>query len=211
MKFYFNNSRENPRSVKGMTMVEMMVTLALFTIVTLGLIYSHVFGMRYDYLVCGKLGASDQSRVALAKLQNEIRAAQGYDIGGGSLTNFTDDADGTPQQGNGLKLWLSTSSSSFIQYYLATNAISGAELRRKETGISGYTVVAESLTNYVSTPIFQAEDYTNQVQTSSNARYLIHTTLQFFQYKYPKTTVGPGNYYDYYKLEFKTAPRVFNN
>jgi hypothetical protein len=196
-------------SLCAFTITEMMITFTIFTFVTLGLIYVHIFGLQYDAMVGRKLGASDQSRMGFAKILNEIRSAKAYSVGDGTYTNFVTDGDGIPQMGNGLKLWLTSNTNSYIEYYLFTNTATGSrELRRIQTGISGYDVTAEYLTNYFSIPIFQAENYTNQVQTSINFKYLIHVTLQFCQYKYPQTIVGPGGYYDYYKIEFMATPRA---
>jgi flagellar basal body-associated protein FliL len=197
------------RRVRAMTIVELMVTMGIFTFVMLGLIYSHIFGLRYNQVVGSKLGASDQSRMAFGHLEREIRAAKSYQIGTGTLTTFTADTNGVNQIGSALKLYLTTSTNSFIQYYLDT---ASRELRRVETGFSGYDVTAQYLTNtsaYVTnSSIFAAEDFAGNVVTTNNYKYLIHVTLQFYQYQYPKTTVGSGSYYDYYKLEFKAAPRA---
>jgi FlaG/FlaF family flagellin (archaellin) len=196
------------RRVRAMTLVEMMVTMVIFTFVMLGLIYSHIFGLRYNNIVGSKLGASDQSRMAFGHLEREIRAAKSYQIGTGTLNSFTADTNGVNQVGSALKLRL-TASTNYIQYYLDS---ASSELRRVETGFSGYAVTAQYLTNnsaYVTNgSIFAAEDFAGNVVTTNNYKYLIHVTLQFSQYKYPKTIVGPGSYYDYYKLEFKATPRA---
>ena len=66
-------------------------------------------------------------------------------------------------------------------------------------------MVAEELTNNMS---FQAEDYRGVVQTGGTGlwRNCIRVILEFAQYQYPLTQVGPGFMYDYYKVEFKVSP-----
>lgn len=57
------------------TLVELMISMSIFSIATLGLISLHLFGQRHDQLVLSKLGASDQSRRAFDRLTEDIRAA----------------------------------------------------------------------------------------------------------------------------------------
>jgi len=195
----------------ALTLIELMVTMVIFTLVVLALISVHLFGMKYDSTVGSALGASDQSRMSLGLLLSEIRKSKNYNIGYLTGTNFTGDAAGVPQQGNTLKLfWTQNGDTNhYVQYTLDA---ASTELRRSESGFSGYDVVAQYLTNTTvfgaNSNLFVSEDISGAVQTTVNAKWLVHVTLQFYQYKYPKTLVGPGRYYDYYKMEFKAAPRA---
>jgi len=197
----------------ALTLIELMVTMVIFSLVVLALVSVHLFGMKYDSVVGSALGASDQSRMSLGQLLAEIRKANRYYIGYLVGTNFTGDAAGLAQQGNTLKLYWTQNGDTnhYAQYSLDTTS---SELRRTETGSSGYDVTAQYLTNTTqfgaNSNIFVAEDPSGAVQTTDNAKWVIHVTLQFYQYKYPKTLVGPGQYYDYYKMEFKAAPRAAN-
>ena len=192
------------RRSRAFTLVEMMVTMTIFTFVIMALIYSHIFGLRYDQIIGSKLGASDQSRLAFGKMAREIRAAKNYQIGTGTLAAFTPDENGTNQIGDALKLYPTTNAATYVVYYTDS---SSQELRRR-TNTTDYAVAAQYLTNYNNVKIFQSEDYLGNVQTTNNYKYLIHVTVQFWQYKYPKTTVGPGSFYDYYKMEYKAVPRA---
>jgi len=186
-----------------------MITMVIFSVTVLALIYVHIFGLRYDGVIGSQLGASDQSRMAFGHLLDDIRRAGLYKIGTLSGTNFTGDVAGAPQQGNTIRLWVYTNTTAFVQYSLDT---ASCELRRTETGVSGYDVTAQYLTNTASfgcnSNIFVAEDGAGNVNTTLNLKWVVHVTLQFYQYKYPKTTVGPGYYYDFYKLEFRASPRA---
>jgi hypothetical protein len=53
---------------------------------------------------------------------------------------------------------------------------------------------------------FRAEDYLGKVKTDLSYKYVIRVVMEFCQYQYPLTRVGPGYYYDYYKMEFKITP-----
>lgn len=204
------SARKSP-SQWALSLVELMVTMVIFTLVILALVYVNIFGMKFDSVVGSQLGASDQSRMALGKLLTEIRKSNRYNIGYLVGTNFTGDAAGTPQQGNTIKLYWTQNGDTnhYAQYSLDTGS---SELRRTETGAPGYDVTAQYLTNTTSfganSNIFVSEDVSGAVQTTVNSKWMVHVTLQFYQYQYPKTLVGPGQYYDYYKMEFKAAPRA---
>jgi type II secretory pathway pseudopilin PulG len=190
------------RQARAMTLVETMMTMAVFSLVAVGLIQFHLFGLTQDSLVQSKLGASDQARTALARLSSEIRSAKILRVGSGNGTNFTPIGYGTNQQGTALQICFTTDTNDYVRYFFDT---AQSELRRAEAGVAGSTLVAEYLTNSL---FFRAEDYLGNVLVDGSHSYTIRVMLQFYQYKYPLTTVGPGNYYDYYKLEFKATRRA---
>lgn len=185
-----------------MTLVEMMTTMAIFSMVVIGFISMQMFGMRQDQLVQSKLGASDQSRKLLEKMGWEIRSAKTWEIGNISGSSFVEIADGQPQRGTGLRIFLSSATNNYIQYHFNTTA---RTLLRSQAGVSGMTIVAQDLTNNMA---FQAEDYRGVVQTAGTGlwRNCIRVILEFAQYQYPLTQVGPGKLYDYYKMEYKISP-----
>jgi Tfp pilus assembly protein PilW len=187
---------------EAMTLVEVMVTMGIFSLVSLGLVQFHIMGLTQDRLVQSKLGASDQSRVALARLSSEIRSAKILRVGNGTAESFTPIGFGTNQQGGALQICFTTDTNDFVRYFFDTSA---NELRRMKSGVAGTTVVAQYLTNSM---FFRAEDHLGNVTTDGTHSYTIRTVLQFYQYRYPLTTVGPGNYYDYYKLEFRATRRA---
>lgn len=190
------------RRNRALTLVEMMTTMAIFSMVVLGFISLQMFGLRQDQLVESKLGASDQSRKLLEKMGWEIRSAKMWEVGNISGSSFVEIADGQPQRGTGIRIYLGMTTNSYIQYYFNTNA---RTLLRLQTGFAGTTTVATDLTNNMA---FQAEDYRGTVQTAGTGlwRNCIRVILEFSQYHYPLTQVGPNGLYDYYKLEYKVSP-----
>ena len=98
---------------QAFTLVELMLTMGIFSLATLGLITLHLFGQRQDQLVQSKLGASDQSRRAFDRLTEDIRAAKIWRIGNGEFSDFTAIPNGTAQQGNAVRLQLTTAPSNF--------------------------------------------------------------------------------------------------
>lgn len=192
-----------PRDRSGATLIEVMVTMGIFSMVVLGLVQFHLLGLKQDQLVQSKLGASDQSRASLSRMTGEIRSAKLLRVGHkGSDNGFAPIGYGTNQQGTALQMSFTTDTNSFIRYYYDANA---NELRRKQSGVNGHTVVASHLTN---TMFFRAEDHLGNVVVDGTHSYTIRVLLEFYQYQYPLTQVGPGNYYDYYKLEFKATRRA---
>ncbi len=204
------SGQPTPTSARtGFTLVELMVSMAIFSFATLGLISLHLFGQRYDELVQSKLGASDQSRRGFDKLTDDIRAAKIYEIGNGTAANdFTANANGTSQVGNAVRLQMTTDATKFIVYYFDTTA---HKLYRQHSGspLPAPTLIASGLTNVMANSMsFRAENYRGVTQTDRTHKGVISVLLEFAQYQYPLTQVGPGLRYDYYKLEFKATPHV---
>ncbi|MGC3960968.1 MAG: prepilin-type N-terminal cleavage/methylation domain-containing protein [Verrucomicrobiota bacterium] len=186
---------------KGMTLVEIMVAMSVFSFAMIGLIYTHIYGLKLDQLVQSKLGASDQSRRSYSELCNDIRTAKGWAIGNGTDTSFTPINSGSQQKGNALKLYPTTktnfviNTNIFIIYHFNPSA---GELWRRGND-SALQLVARDLTNNM---FFQAENYRGDIQITPTYRATIRTRLEFAQYQYPLTRVGNGCLYDYYKMEF---------
>lgn len=188
----------------GLTIPEMMISVTIFSLLTLGFIQAQIFGLRYDAAVQSKLGATDQSRIGLGRLASEIRSGKSFKVGAGEFASFTEAADGSAQQGTSLQIYPDTSTNTYIRYYLDTTS---KELRRMENGGTSFSVIAESLTNSV---IFTSEDFRGTVLTEVANNSVVGVLLQFYQFKYPLTAVGPGQYYDFYKLQFKVTRRAFD-
>jgi len=194
------NPRRAVLSERGaFTLVELMVTVAVFSLVVIGMVYAHLFALQEDELVNSKLGASDESRLAFNEMTAEIRSSKSWRVGTGSEDGFVPVPNGNDQVGNALQLHLTTDTNDYILYYFDTNA---GELCRAVSGVDGSRVVAQYLTNQMT---FRAEDYLGNLKTDLSYKYVIHLVMEH-QYQYPLTKVGPGYYYNYYKLEFKVTP-----
>ncbi len=197
------NYRSAIRRRHGLTLVETMVTVGLFSLGILALVYTQLFGMRQDKIIQSKLGASDEARKGFDKMALEIRSAKIWSIGNLSSTNisnFTPATDGMNQTGNCVQLSLTIDTNQYIRYLFSSNA-----LYRMHSGSSTYMQIARHLTNAL---YFQAELFDGSIQTNRSHKGVIHTILWFKQYEFPMTMVGPGYYYDYYKMEFRLTPHV---
>ena len=198
-------SRSNRRR-RALTIVEMLISMSIFGMVVAGFIALQIFGMRQSHLVESKLGASDQSRKLLERMGWEIRSAKQWEVGNVTSSSgaFVEVPDGQAQRGTAIRIFSSSDTNTYIQYYFNTNERS---LKRLKSGVTGTKYIATQLTNSMA---FQAENYRGVVQTNGTAlwRNCIRVILEFAQYQYPLTSVGPNCLYDYYKMEFKVTPHV---
>ena len=184
------------------TLVELMVTMALFIVVIGGVIFSHITGLKMYEITKAKLGANDQTRTALGLLMSEVRSAKTIDIGVLSGATFTEIADGSPQQGTALQILPTTSTNTYIRYYLDT---SDKKLKRTTSSVSTPDIIAENITNTV---VFTSEDYAGTVLTQSQNNRVLGVTLQFYQIQYPIVRIGAGQYYDFYQLKTRITRRA---
>lgn len=183
------------------TLAEFVVSVALFCFVLIGVLYSHLFGMRTYELAKSKLGANGSVRTVISRLTDEIRSAAAVQVGTGDLASFTVAGTDTPQQGNAIQIYPSEDTNRFIRYYLDPTQ---QRLRRITDGSVASTVVASAVTNEV---VFTAEDFTGQILTNHEDSRVIGFTLQFYQLQYPAVSIGPGSLYDYYQFSAKYARR----
>jgi hypothetical protein len=189
----------------------------------LGIIYALLAGMRYDQLVCSKLGASDKSRMSFDLLTSDIRAAKSWRIGNITSNNkdsFTGCGNATSQVGNAVTL--TNPAGSWVRYWFDTNA---CQLLRGLSGVATVQIIVQNLTNSgnASMPLsmsFHAEQRTNDsvvtsitdsdIQKDLQYKYVVATSMEFCQYQYPLTKVGPGYYYNYYCIQIKAASHCPN-
>jgi len=163
----FSHSHSNFSARKGhaFTLVELMVAMAVFSMVILGTVGAHIYGLKMFQFVRPRLGASDDARKALSTLMDEIRAADTVQVGNGSLTNFIARALGTLQEGPAL-LIQNTNNGTWIRYYYESKSNqltyhydgSTNQLMRTVDGLTATTVMTAPVT---STDVFTIRDYTD--------------------------------------------------
>jgi Tfp pilus assembly protein FimT len=201
-----NTSPKFRRTIRGLTIVEMMTTLAVFSLTMLAFIYAYIFGLRQDQLVQSKLGASDESRRSFERVARDIRCANSHAVGTYSGSTFAPIGNGTNQVGNALQIYLSATNNNNIIYYFDTNGGPvNCKLFRIHTGDTTPTCIASNLQNSTT---FTAEDYSGTVQQNMLDKDVIHFTLDFCEYQYPLTKVGATYYYNRYVLDFRATPHV---
>jgi prepilin-type N-terminal cleavage/methylation domain-containing protein len=201
MKNFFIKGRPGRRE-RALTLVEMMVSMAVFSLAVTGMVYTYLFTLSQDELTNSKLGASDQSRIGFDTLVNNMRTAKIWQVGNGNQSSFTPIPNGTAQIGNALQISLTTATNTYYLYYFNTN---NGQLYQCHSGVAGSTLLAQYLTNSM---YFLGEDYQGNVLTNITHKGVIHLMMQFCQYQYPLTRVGPGYYYDSYEMDFRVCSHV---
>jgi hypothetical protein len=101
-----------------------------------------------------------------------------------------------------LRLSLTTNTNTYWIYYFDTNA---CKLFRGHSGSTQTKCLSQHLTN---TMYFQAENYHGDNQTNLTHKGVINVAMQFCQYQYPITRIGPGFYYDYYRMMLRLTPHA---
>jgi prepilin-type N-terminal cleavage/methylation domain-containing protein len=184
------------------TLAEIMVAMGIFSLALVGALYSHLFGMRIQGITQTKLSSTQGARFALNWVRDEIRTAKSIEIGTGSDTSFTEVGLNLPQVGNAIQIYATTNTNSFVRYYLDDSADA---LKRLESGATTSTVVASHITNRMA---FRAEDFRGNILTNNQNNRVILMSLEFYQLQYPVVRIGPGNLYDYYRLQTKITRRA---
>ncbi len=199
------------RLAEAFTLAEMMTAVFIFVFMTLGIIYTWLFCLRYDELVNSKLGASDKSRMSFDMLTGDIRSAKWWKIGNGAATSFAACTNAMNQIGNAVRLSASsdTNSTAYVTYYFDTNQ---CQLFRVTNSVPLTTnILAQNLTNSSGSSMqFSAQQFNGNLAQDWQFKYMIVATMEFCQYQYPLTKVGPGYYYNYYRIQIKAASHCPN-
>ncbi len=198
------------RSTQAFTMAEMMVSVSIFMIMALGSMTMMIFGLKWDELVTSKLGATEKARSSFDLLIADIRGCKKWNIGNGNFTSFTALTNQNALKGNAVQVYNDSNITNvFVRYWFDTN---NQWLCRMTSGNTNrYSIMAQSLTNASGSGMsFQAQDYNYSNLLDLQYKYVIVTTMEFCQYQYPLTKVGPGNYYDYYRIKLVASSHAPN-
>jgi prepilin-type N-terminal cleavage/methylation domain-containing protein len=202
----------NPgRRARAFTLVEMMVALGVFSFVVVGLVYTQMFCLKYDELANSKMGASESSRRSFDLLMTDVRSAKVWRIGTGSTNSFTAVTNGTLQIGNAIQLSPTTDTNFFVRYFFDTNKYMLYRGNYANNTLLKCQTLAANLTNTTGESMsFHAEDYRGSNMFDFQYKYVVVATMEFAQYQYPLTKVGPNYYYNYYRMQLKLASHNFN-
>lgn len=184
------------------TLTEILIATALFTLVIVIVIYTHIFGLRMATLADTKLSATHNAREALNQVRDEIRSGKILYVGNGDNSTFTRLPVSAPQIGNALQIHPTANTNVFVRYYLDPEEKS---LMRKTSGGGEVEKIARYLTNQL---VFQAEDHLGNVLTNDQNNRVIRMQLEFYQWEFPIARVGGGNYYSYYRLQTRITRRA---
>jgi prepilin-type N-terminal cleavage/methylation domain-containing protein len=184
------------------SLAELMTAMAVFSLVVVAIVYSHVFGLTMFNITATKLSASAGARAALNHVRDDIRSAKLLYVGNGNNTGFTNVSGNNLRQGNALEIYPTKATNVFIRYYLDPVA---ERLMRVSNVSTQATVVAPYVTNFIA---FNAEDYAGNTLTNDQNNRVIRMTLDFYQWEFPVARVGNGSYYDSYQLQTRVTRRT---
>lgn len=187
---------------RAFTLPEIMIVMALSTLLFLSLVTCQLFGMRMERVSETKLAATAGGRKALNQVRNEVLSGKMLLIGQGNDTSFTGVAGNAPQIGTALQIYPTTNTSTFIRYYLDTN---DASLKRLTSLNPAPQTLASFITNSL---VFEAEDFRGNVLTNNQDNRVIRILLEFYRWEYPIATVGQSGMYDYYKIQTRITRRM---
>ena len=208
MKHSIRQSTPGRRTlISGFTLTEIMVAMAVFSLVIIAMVSVQLFGMRVYTLAATKLIATTSARETLNAMRDRIRSANIVMVGTYNPANgagFVQITNGLPQIGNALEIQYTNAvaTNSFVFYKDPANPKNNVC-----SLINGsVNVLAKYVTNYY---CFQAEDYQGNVLTNYQNNPVIRVTLQYSQWEYPIAVIGGNaiNAYDYYQLRTRVSRR----
>jgi len=193
-----------PRACRGFTLIEMMITAAIFIVLIGAMVSVQVFGLRVYTLAGTKITATTAGRETLNDIRDRIRSCKVVYVGTYSNNTFAVIPTGQSQVGNALQIFAATNTpvaNTTVFYmdptknciYMISNSVISME--------ANYT------TNYL---CFQAEDYQQNVLTNYQNNPVIKVTMQFYQWEYPIGYIGgvAVNAYDFYLLRTRISRRA---
>jgi hypothetical protein len=194
---FFSSSRQG-RAVAGFTLPEALISTALFALLVLGIVSVNLFGLRWYQIGQNKMVVTDSAREAVGRLSDELRNCNNAFVGNVTNGSFVAHVDGEAQTGNGLMIYTTTNTNSYVLYYVnATNQ----SFNRFTTDLATNIIIAHSVTN---TNVFQVQDYLGNVQTNNQNNRVIYCSLQFFAA--PNQSPAFVNY----QIQTAVAPRSQN-
>lgn len=186
-----------------MTLTEVMVTSAIFTLALSAFLAMHLFALRYDQTVKLKLSACNEARNALNRLATDVRSAGRVRVGNGNADSFTEVTFGQRQAGNALEIYPAKANTNlFIRYYCDTDD----DLLKRFVRNQPEIVLARSVTNSL---VFTSEDGFGRVLSNNFNNRVIGVSLEFYQDR--NATDGQlqqGFLYDYYQIQTKVTRRA---
>ena len=209
MKIFAKSFNVPPRRARhGFTLIEIMVTSAIFLIVVGAMVSVQIFGLRVYTLAGTKITATTSGRETLNDIRDRIRSAKTVLVGTYTNSTFTTITLGQSQIGNAIQIYPTTNqlASTAVVFYMdpannLMNMVSNGVVSQE----------AKYMTNYY---CFQAEDFQQNILTNYQNNPVICVTMQFYQWEYPIGFIGSGsnaaaaNAYDYYRLHTRITRRA---
>jgi len=185
-------------SRRAFSLSELMITLAIFSLLVAATVSSQIFGLRLYRVADTKLNVTTDSRRLLDQVRDEIWSSKLLYVGNGNNTAFTLVADQAPHVGNALKICATTDTNHFVYYY---RDAADASLKRMTSDTNLVTIVARNVTNEF---VFRAEDFQGTTVTNYQNNRVIRLTLQVQRPEYF------GGLSEYYQLQTRVTRRAID-
>lgn len=196
--------RRPSRLVCGFTLMELMVAMAVFTLLTAGVLSSHLTGMRMRKLTEAKLSGTASGRRALNEISEKVRTAKLLSVGTGDEASFKPVQVSAAQAGNALQICGTTNTQVFTRYYVDSAEKS---LMRVSSDDLAPTIIARDITNTV---VFTAEDFRGTVLTNSQNNRVIRMVLDFHQWVHPLAKADGGAVYEFSRVQTRITRRAID-
>lgn len=170
MKVVLQNRRPSPAS-RGYTLVEAMISTAIFLLVISAVLTCHVTGLSFNLAVQAHIQNVQTAREALTCMSEEVQSANSLQVGAGTATQFTAVGVTNLQAGNAVRIYPTTNTSQFIYYYCDTNH----NFNKIPLNSSQILTLATGVTN---SPVFSLQNYSGTVLTNSQNNAALSVVLQ---------------------------------
>jgi prepilin-type N-terminal cleavage/methylation domain-containing protein len=192
--------RRAPAGAAGFTLPEMMVTLAIFSMVVLAVVSVNLFGMKMIELTEPKMLADAETRRLFNTFLEDVRSANRVRV-----------IDGTTPSNAGnileLELWFPRSGlTNHVRYELE---VSSTDLIRSQVRVQNgvvsseeYQLLASGISN---SGIFTLEDPSENLLVGQLSRMLVGISLQFSRLYPTEYAVGDDQRFKPYQLQTKVA------
>ena len=187
---------------KAFTLAELLVVSALALLVGAMLLSAMFFANRMWQITQSKIHSADKTRQVIRLLSTHVHSARILRVGSGTSTSFTEAPMDSPQQGNSIQIYSTADTNAFMRYYRDGT---DKKLKFVTNGSATPTVVAKEVVNDV---VFRIEDFNGNVLTHKQNNCVLGLTLDFAEIEGPDVPVGPGNYYQSFRIATKIAQRT---
>lgn len=193
------------RRTRAFTLSELLITMAIFTMVIAAFFSAQLMGMRMRRVSETKLSASSGARKSLNYVRDEIRTAKTLTVGNGTAASFTPIASPGQQTGNAVQIYATTDTNKFVRYYIDP---SEQALMRVTSTNRVPQLIADNITNRLA---FAAEDFKGNVLTNAQKTRVIRMALEFYQREYAlgKNTNASAQF-DYFRVQTRVTRRAID-
>ena len=222
MKLFSNIQSRSPRkNMSGFTLVETMISLAVYLVVFIGVMVAiQVFALRIYTLAATKISATEYGRQALNQIRDDIRQANSLQVGNvpasgstcGNPAYFTAITNNSIAQGNALQIYSTTNIGVPYSIYYLDQSIPNTNYLKEYVVSAGNVATTNILVGYITnTIVFDAEDFQGNIVTNNPKNNQVYRmVLQFYQWEYPIGYIGGVgfNAYDFYQLRTRVSRRA---